>query len=190
MTSGAAAAGVVVAAAVAVAAMTTARGTRPADAPRFEGAALVQPAAYDEWPLAGASLGLSYAPGDNAGRQTFHRVYINPTSYRAFLSRGAFPEGTTFVLGLYEPVAQLALPARAGQYEGRRVAVEASVKDSTRFAGGWAYFGFDNGRARTATAFERGRCQRCHAAHAAADSVFVQFYPRLRAVSDTRNDSR
>ena len=158
------------------------------DIARFEGSSLVAPAGYDEWPLVGASLGLSYSPDALAASssQTFHRVYLNPSSYRAFLKTGRFPEGSTFVLELYEPAEMLSLPARAGKYEGRRVAVEASVKDTQRF-GGWGYFGLNNGRARTATAFDPSRCQACHVKHAATDSVFTQFYPRLRQATDRQS---
>jgi hypothetical protein len=154
------------------------------DVARFEGFSLLAPSGYDEWPLVGASLGLSYSRDALAASpsETFHRVYLNPSSYRAFLRTGSFPEGSTFVLELYEPAGMLSLPARAGKYEGRRVAVEASVKDTNRF-GGWGYFGLDNGRARTSTAFDASRCQACHVKHAATDSVFTQFYPRLRDVN-------
>ncbi len=154
---------------------------QPGPGPQFEGGALVRPEGHDEWPLAGASLGMSYSAGAQGGHdETFHRVYVNPSSYRAFLKSGTFPEGTTFVLELYEPAAQLEMPARAGRYEGRRVALEVSVKDRKRFREGWAYFDFANGTKRTATAFPASSCQSCHIRHAAVDSVFVQFYPRLR----------
>jgi hypothetical protein len=154
------------------------------DRPRFEGAQLVRPEGFDEWPLAGASLGMSYSPSGasaDAHDETFHRVYVNPSSYRSFLETGTFPEGTTFVLELYDQAGELALPARHGRYEGRRVALEVSVKDRARFREGWAYFDFANGTKRTATAFDAAMCQSCHVKHAASDCVFVQFYPRLRA---------
>lgn len=155
---------------------------RAGEAPRFEGRELVRPEGFDEWPLAGASLGLSYSPSspDNVRNETFHRVYVNPSASRSFRETGTFPEGTTFVLELYEQ-ADLAAPARHGRYEGRRVALEVSVKDRARFQEGWAYFDFANGAKRTAQAFDRSACQSCHVKHAAADSVFVQFYPRLRS---------
>lgn len=155
---------------------------RPGESPRFEGRELVRPEGFDEWPLAGASLGLSYSPSAASGNvrnETFHRVYVNPSSYRSFRETGRFPEGTTFVLELYEQ-ADLVTPARHGRYEGERVALEVSVKDRARFPEGWAYFDFANGAKCTAPAFDSSACQACHVKHAAADSVFVQFYPRLR----------
>jgi hypothetical protein len=83
------------------------------------------------------------------------------------------------VLELHE-AAQKVAPSRHGLFEGRRVAVEAAVKDSARFPEGWAYYSFGDGTRATATAFPRGACFECHRQHAARDNVFVQFYPVLR----------
>lgn len=74
-----------------------------------------------------------------------------------------------------------AIPARTGRYEAERVGLEAAVKDSTRYEGGWAYFGFGDGSLREARASSAASCAACHRAHAAGDSVFTQFYPALRA---------
>jgi hypothetical protein len=147
--------------------------------PTFEGAALVRPEGYRSWPLVGASLGLSYAEPQGSGPGAFHRVYVNPSSYEAFGRAGTFPDGTMFVLELYAAREKTA-PAKAGYFEGPRVGLEASVKDRRRFSSGWAYFGFENGARATATALPEERCHSCHVAHAACDSVFVQFYPTLR----------
>jgi hypothetical protein len=148
--------------------------------PVFSGQALRRPEGYDRWPLVGASLGLSYAEMPSGTTPSeFHRVYMNPEAYDAFRKTGAFPEGTTFVLELYEAQQKVA-PARSGFFEGRRTALEASVKDSRRFRGRWAYFGFQNGALEYAKPNPPERCHACHAAHAAKDNVFVQFYPNLR----------
>jgi hypothetical protein len=147
--------------------------------PNFEGAALVRPEGYHSWPLVGASLGLSNTETpQGSGPGAFHRVYINPSSYEAFGRTGTFPDGTMFVLELYAAREKTA-PAKAGYFEGPRVGLEASVKDRRRFSSGWAYFGFENGARATATALPEERCHSCHVAHAARDSVFVQFYPTL-----------
>ena len=123
-------------------------------APEYDArGALRRPEGYQEWTFVGASLGLSYAEGA--------------------------AEGTVLVLELHE-AAQKVAPSRHGLFEGRRVAVEAAVKDSTRFPEGWAYYSFGDGSQATATAFPRGACFECHRQHAARDNVFVQFYPVLR----------
>ncbi len=153
---------------------------KPATGPVFTGAALVRPEGYHTWPLVGASLGLSYAETpQGSGPGSFHRVYVNPSSYEAYERTGTFPDGTMFVLELYAAHEKTA-PAKGGYFEGPRVGLEASVKDRRRFPSGWAYFGFENGARSTATAFPEARCHSCHVEHAARDSVFVQFYPTLR----------
>ena len=148
--------------------------------PIFDGVALVRPEGYHAWPVVGASLGLSYAETpQGTGPGAFHRIYVNPSSYEAFERTGTFPDGTMFVLELYAAHEKTA-PAKAGYFEGPRVGLEASVKDRRRFSSGWAYFGFENGARATAMAHPEERCHSCHVAHAARDSVFVQFYPTLR----------
>jgi hypothetical protein len=151
-------------------------------APAFSGKLLLQPRSYETWPVVGASLGLSYAgpstPSDGPG--AFHRVYMEPAAYRTFKTTGAFPEGTMFVLELFE-AAEKTSPAKGGWFEGRRIGLEASVKDSRRFPGQWAYFSFENGAKASAEAFPDDGCHACHKAHAARDSVFTQFYPKLRS---------
>jgi hypothetical protein len=156
-------------------------GAAGAGAPEYDGSgALRRPEGYQEWTFVGASLGLSYAEGavpDGPGE--FHHVYLRPSSYEGFRRTGKFPEGTVLVLELHE-AAQKVAPSRHGLFEGRRVAVEAAVKDSARFPEGWAYYSFGDGTRATATAFPRGACFECHRQHAARDNVFVQFYPVLR----------
>jgi hypothetical protein len=150
-------------------------------APEYDASgALRRPEGYEEWTFVGASLGLSYAEGAASdGPGEFHHVYLRPSSVAAFRRTGRFPEGTVLVLELHE-AAQKVAPSRHGLFEGRRVAVEAAVKDSARFPEGWAYYSFGDGSQAAATAFPRSACFECHRQHAAKDNVFVQFYPVLR----------
>src|SRR5207247_8102233 len=107
---------------------------------------------YRSWAFAGASLGPSYREGSHeTGPGEFHHVYLRPESYAAFRRTGRFPERTVLVLELHE-AAQKVAPSRHGLFEGRRVAVEAAVKDSTRFPQGWAYYSFGDGSKASATA--------------------------------------
>jgi len=156
-------------------------GAASIGAPMYEAdGALRRPEGYQEWTFVGASLGLSYAEGARVdGPGEFHNVYLRPESYAAFRRTGRFPEGTVLVLELHE-AAQKVAPSRHGLFEGRRVAVEAAVKDSARFPEGWAYYSFGDGSKASATAFARAACFECHRQHAARDNVFVQFYPVLR----------
>ena len=141
---------------------------------------LRRPEGYRTWVFVGASLGLSYREGARAdGMDEFHHVYLRPEAYDAYRRTGRFPDKTVLVLELHE-AAQKTAPARHGLFEGRRVALEAAVKDVARFPEQWAYFSFGDGSRETAPAFPKARCFECHRQHAAADNVFIQFYPVLR----------
>jgi Cytochrome P460 len=152
-----------------------------AGAPVYDASgALVRPEGYREWVFVGASLGLSYEEGARGeGPGEFHHVYLRPESYAAFRRTGRFPEKTVLVLELHEAASKVS-PGRHGLFEGRRVAMEAAVKDSSRFPEDWAYYSFGDGSRTAATAFPRTACFECHRRSAAVDNVFVQFYPVLR----------
>jgi hypothetical protein len=141
---------------------------------------LRRPEGYRKWVFVGASLGLSYAEGARAeGMDEFHHVYLRPEAYDEYRHSGRFPDKTVLVLELHAAEGKAA-PARHGLFEGRRVALEAAVKDVERFPEQWAYFSFGDGSRETAAPLPRARCFDCHHQHAAADNVFIQFYPVLR----------
>jgi hypothetical protein len=104
---------------------------------------------------------------------------MNPAARAHYQRKGSFPDGTTFVLEIREARQRTSI-LRGGFFEGRRVALEASVKDRSRYPAGWAYFDFDNGARTTGSMFADTQCHSCHVAHGEKDSVFVQFYPLLR----------
>ena len=63
--------------------------------------------------------------------------------------------------------------------------LEVHVKDEARFPGKWAFFGFGDGN--TGKRFPAtADCYSCHAAHAAVDTTFVQFYPTLLLIAKTK----
>jgi hypothetical protein len=65
------------------------------------------------------------------------------------------------------------------------MAVEVHVKDEARFPGKWAFFGLDDGK--TAKMIPTAAdCYSCHAAHAAVDTTFVQFYPTLLPIAKSK----
>ena len=163
-----------------------AAGDRPAPAPvatapAYDASgALLRPKGYRRWVFVGASLGLSYREGRHEdGPGDFHHVYLRPESYDEFRRTGRFPDQTVLVLELHR-AAQKVAPSRHGLFEGRRIALEAAVKDAGRFPEGWAYFSFGDGSEAAAKPFARSDCFDCHRQHAATDNVFVQFYPVLR----------
>ena len=163
-------------------------------APAFEGKnTLLRPINYREWVFVGSSRGLSYAPNPPAQNQAsaggmgemYHNVYIKPEAYREFAKTGKFPEGTVLAMELASADTKRE-PGLQGSYEKEFIGLEVSVKDSSRFEGGWAYFNFSNGvgspyKAKAEPFPASAGCVSCHKQNAETDNVFTQFYPVLRA---------
>jgi aspartate oxidase len=63
--------------------------------------------------------------------------------------------------------------------------LEAHVKDTARFKGGWGFFSFD-GTSPADRIATTASCYACHQTHAAADTTFVQFYPTLLPIATKR----
>lgn len=145
---------------------------------------LVRPANYREWIFLGSSIGLNYpAPGQAAQAAQFENVFVNPTSYRAFMQTGKWPDKTIWVLE-FRGVGHEAVADRQGQFQTNLVGMEANVKDA-RFKDGWGYFGFNGAAADAAPLSGQAvqRCIDCHSAHGAVERTFVQFYPTLFEVA-------
>jgi hypothetical protein len=158
-------------------------GAPPVPAPRYTTrGALILPPGFETWVRVGSSIGLGYTSTDDSPPGMFHDVLLEPAAYAAYERTGRFPDHTQLALTMFVP-EQRAPPALAGWYEGALGAVEMAVKDTSRFPGGWAYFGFGvGGPGSTAMPFPRESCAQCHAAHGAKDNVFLQFYPILRDI--------
>jgi hypothetical protein len=62
--------------------------------------------------------------------------------------------------------------------------VEIHVKDEARFPGKWAFFSFDAASGKGTLIPQGAPCYACHAAHAAVDTTFVQFYPTLLPIAE------
>ena len=162
----------------------------PIDRPGFDTPAytddgsLRRPNGFRNWVFVGASLGLSYSPSKgDYGKQLFHNVYLDRRSYQGYAETGAFPERSMLAMAVYRQANKdERTSSLQGSFEGELVALEVAVKDSERFADGWAYFDFSGGSSQRETAqpFARDKCFDCHAEHAADDNVFVQYYPVLR----------
>jgi hypothetical protein len=138
---------------------------------------LLRPTGYREWVFVGSSLGLGYGQTDSAKK--YHNVYINPAAYREYTHTGKFPDGTVMVLEMLSAETE-----SEGSYQKDIVGLEASVKDSNRFDGGWGFFDFTQAAGRlkadSEAMPEAAGCVSCHRGKAATDHVFTQFYPGLR----------
>ncbi len=145
---------------------------------------LQRPEGYERWVSVGASLGLSYSEHARpSGSDTFHHVYLDPAAYAHFARTGSFPDPTMLVLEIHQR-AERGAPARQGYFEGDRLAIEVALQDSSRFADGWAYFDFSDGKT-VSEPFDKQQCYSCHLEHAEDDNVFTQFYPVMRRLKGT-----
>jgi hypothetical protein len=98
---------------------------------------------------------------------------------------GTWPDKTILVLEARGAQSKGSINQQ-GSYQGTEVmAVEVHVKDEAHFPGKWAFFGFDDGK--TAKMIPASAdCYTCHAAHAAVDTTFVQFYPTLLPIAKSK----
>ena len=145
---------------------------------------LLRPDNYREWVFIGSSLGLNYpAPGAAPGPDQFNNVFVNASSYRAFMQTGKWPDKTIWVLE-FRGVGKESVANREGKFQTGIVGFEANVKDS-RFPDGWGYFAFRDGDTSAAplSGDTVKRCIDCHTAHTAVERTFVQFYPTLLDVA-------
>jgi len=143
------------------------------------------PEGYREWVYLTTGFDMSYNPAMRMGHHMFDNVFVNPEAYHAFLETGTWPDKTVMVLEgrMAQGVGSI---NKAGNYQGTDVmAVEVHVKDKSRFAGGWAFFPFDD--SKTAKMIPTtADCYKCHSAHGAVDTTFVQFYPTLLPIAKAK----
>ena len=140
---------------------------------------------FREWVYVGTPLTPNSLNNGNAAFPEFHNVYIHPSNFDHYKRTGKFPDGTVIVKELVL-VGSTAAVSGNGYFMGEFVGLETTVKDSQRFPdepGNWAYFSFGHSYplADSAVAFPAPACNACHAASAADDFVFTQYYPVLRA---------
>ncbi len=145
---------------------------------------LVKPVDYKKWVFLSSGLGMTYGPLAAPGDPTFDNVFVNPSSYDAFLKTGHWPDHTIFVLEVRQSASKESIN-NAGHFQTALRGKEAEVIDSS-LPGGWAFFSLDgkdeNAKAIPTTA----SCYSCHTKNGAVDRTFVQFYPDLLEVAKAK----
>ena len=147
------------------------------------------PEQYREWVYLSTGFDMSYNPAMQMDHHMFDNVFVNTEAYKAFLETGTWPDKTMLVLESRGARNKGSINQK-GNYQSTDVmGIEVHVKDEARFPGKWAFFGFDG-------AFDGGKtarmiplaadCYSCHAAHAAVDTTFVQFYPTLLPIATAK----
>jgi hypothetical protein len=154
----------------------------PAYAPNGD---LLPPLNYREWIYLTTGLGMSYTakPSDMV---MFDNVFVNPEAYRSFKATGTWPDKTMLVLEGRE-AKQKGSINQSGHFQGTGVmGFEVHVKDEARFPGKWAFFDFSSPEKNGTLIPAQASCYSCHAAHAAVDTTFVQFYPTLLPIAQEK----
>jgi Cytochrome P460 len=166
---------------------------QPTATPQYTSAGeLIRPTDFREWVFVTSGLGMTYnqpvpqpVSAQPAPPRTpnFTNVYVNPSSYRAFMKTGQWPDQTMFILEIRAATSEGSIN-KGGHFQTNLVVIEASVKDEARFPGKWAYFDFGRDMKTQVAALPRTeRCYACHADNGAVDNTFVQFYPTLLDVA-------
>lgn len=148
-------------------------------------AQLKLPENYREWIYLTTGFDMSYSPNASSDHHMFDNVFVSPEAYRGFLETGTWPDKTMLVLEGRMAEGKGSINQK-GNYQGTEtMGIEVHVKDEARFPGKWAFFIFDN--AKTAKMVPRDMaCYSCHAEHAAVDTTFVQFYPTLLPIAQSK----
>jgi len=140
---------------------------------------------YRDWIYLSSGVDMSYT-AKPADMTMFDNVFVNPEAYRRFQATGTWPDKTMLVLEVREGRSKGSINQQ-GKFQGTQLmGLEVHVKDEARFPGKWAFFDFDSPEKNGTLIPQGAPCYSCHAAHAAVDTTFVQFYPTLLPIAEIK----
>ena len=145
------------------------------------------PEDYRSWVYLTTGFDMSYNPAlqsQMADHHMFDNVFVDPASYKAFIETGTWPDKTMLVLEVRGAHDKGSINQK-GNYQGDLMGLEVHVRDDARFSGKWAFFGFDEGKTSKMIP-QSASCYSCHTAHGAVDTTFVQFYPTLLPIANSK----
>lgn len=143
---------------------------------------------YREWVYLTTGMDMSYAvkPAGMQDHSMFDNIFVNPEAYRSFLETGTWPDKTIMILEAREARGKGSINQSGHFQAGDVMDLEVHVKDESRFPGKWAFFSFDSPNGKGTLIPAGAKCYSCHAAHAAVDTTFVQFYPTLLPIAQKK----
>lgn len=149
---------------------------------------MLPPANYREWIYLTTGIDMSYAlkPAGMQDHSIFDNIFVNPEAYRSFLETGTWPDKTVMVLEARAARSKGSINQSGRFQAGNVMDMEVHVKDEARFPGKWAFFSFDSASGNGTLIPQGATCYSCHAAHAAVDTTFVQFYPTLLPIAQKK----
>jgi len=151
---------------------------------------LVLPGDYRTWIFLSSGIGMTYSNNPNE-HPRFGNVFVNPSSYQAFLKTGTWPDKTVMLI---ENRAAGSNPSnKDGRFQTKLSGFEAHVKDKSRKdadAGGWLFYVFGDDAQRAKPFAKQETCTACHNKTASTDTTFVQFYPTLIDIAKAHGNYR
>jgi hypothetical protein len=142
------------------------------------------PANYRQWIFLTSGIDMSYASAAApASHHRFDNVFVNPASYRTFLSTGNWPDRTTFILEVRGAEDPVSINKRGHTQSTEVMGMEIHVKDH----GKWSFYDRKDGASTADLLPPPNTCFSCHEQHAAVDTTFVQFYPTLLPIAKQKN---
>ena len=147
---------------------------------------LLLPDNYRDWVFLTSSFDLSYMEGMQMDHHMLDNVFVNPAAYKSFLATGTWPDGTMLVKENRRAETEGSIN-KSGQFQTTEtMGIEIHVKDVGHFPDQWAFFAFGDALKPAAMIPQAASCYSCHAAHAAVDRTFVQFYPTLLPIATAK----
>jgi hypothetical protein len=122
-----------------------------------------------------------------ATHSIFNNIFVDPEAYKAFQQTGTWPDKTMLVVeqrGTDDMPSPN--PNHRGNAQSAILGIAVHVKDEARFPGKWAFFGFQAEQKTSRMTPVTAACYSCHAAKAALDTTFVQFYPTLLPIATSK----
>ena len=145
--------------------------------------ALIPPPDYREWVFLTSGLDMSYSDAPAvAGMSMFDNVFVDPSAWRAFKASGHWPEGSVFILENRTSSSKGSINKHGSFQTSSVMGLEAHVKDSSRFRGGWGFFDLSDGKPAKQIPYSAA-CYSCHEAHGAVQTTFTQFYPTAKPIA-------
>jgi hypothetical protein len=158
--------------------------TSTADAPAYaSNGNLVAPANYREWIFLTSGIDMSYSQTGDTDHHMFDNVFVNPSSYRAFLDTGTWPDKTTFVLEIRGAENPVSINKRGHTQSTEAMGHELHVKDH----GKWTFYDLPEDAKEAKLIPPPATCYTCHESHGAVATTFVQFYPTLLPIAQARH---
>jgi hypothetical protein len=144
---------------------------------------LVMPANYREWIFLTSGVDMSYSQTKDPDHHVFDNVFVNPSSYRAFLASGIWPDKTTFILEIRGADSPISINKRGHTQSAEATGHEIHVKDN----GKWSFYDLPDNSSEATLIPPPAACYTCHEQHGAVGTTFVQFYPTLLPIATSKH---